>query len=81
MNIFKLLFELFLLYLAYKLIFEFIIPVYKTTKRMKHKMSEMQQKMEQHQQQGTNGQNTSKSTAANSKATVGGDYIDYEEVK
>ena len=46
MNIFRLLFELFLLYLAYKFIFEFIIPIYKTTRQMKGKMEEMRQKME-----------------------------------
>lgn len=79
MSIFKLLFEIFLIYLAYKLIFEFIIPVYKTTKQMKQKVSEMQQKMEQ-RQQSANGKPTN-TTASTPKTTVGGDYIDYEEVK
>ncbi len=82
MSIFKLLFELFLLYLAYKLIFEFIIPVYKTTKQMKQKMADLNQKMESQ-----NRQNAAPSTSANDNAsktkgkTVAGDYIDYEEVK
>lgn len=81
MNIFKLLFELFLIYLAYKVIFEFIIPVYKSTKQMKAKMNEMHRKMEQHQQQQNQHQNSTSSTASTPKSTVGGDYIDYEEVK
>ena len=50
MNIFKLAFELFIIYLVYKLIFEFIIPVYNTTRQMKQKMTEMHQKMQEQQQ-------------------------------
>ncbi|MEJ7625524.1 MAG: hypothetical protein WKF35_01575 [Ferruginibacter sp.] len=80
MNIFKMLFELFLLYLAYKLIFDFIIPVYKTTKQMKEKVSEMQQKMDQQQKHNSQTTNASKSSSTANTA-VGGDYIDYEEVK
>lgn len=79
MNIFRLLFELFLLYLAYKFIFGFVIPVYKTTKQMKHKMAEMKERMDQQQSQAA--QNTTATTTKTEKATVGGDYIDYEEVK
>lgn len=45
---------------------------------MKQKMSEMQQKMEERQQQ-YNRQEPGKTSAP--KASVGGDYIDYEEVK
>ena len=35
MSIIRVLFELFVIYLLYKLIFEFIIPVYQTTKQVK----------------------------------------------
>jgi hypothetical protein len=76
MNIFRLLFELFLLYLAYKLIFDFIIPVYKTTKQVKQKMAEMQQKMDERHQQSSPA-----SKSSTGETTLGGDYIDYEEVK
>lgn len=82
MSIFKILFELFLLYLAYKLIFEFIIPVYKTTKQMKQKMADLHQKMEQQQRQ--NAAAASQPGPANQKTqskSVAGDYIDYEEIK
>jgi sortase (surface protein transpeptidase) len=51
MNIFKLLFELFLLYMLYKLVFDFIIPVYNTSKKMKEQVTQMQQKMREHQNQ------------------------------
>ena len=80
MNIFRLLFELFILYLAYKLVFEFILPVYKTTKQMKQKMSDIHQKMQQQHQQDSYSNNVPKPSATD-KASVAGDYIDYEEIK
>ena len=73
----KVLFELFLLYLAYKLIFDFIIPLYETTKQVKQKVGEMQQQMNRQQQQGQ-----SHTTASAAKPTSKNeDYIEFEEVK
>lgn len=74
MNILKIAFELFVVYLLYKLIFDFIIPVYQTTKQMKQKIGEMQQDMNQ-QKQYKNQDNTT--VNASSK----GDYIEFEEIK
>jgi hypothetical protein len=79
MNIFKLLFELFLAYLAYKLLFEFIIPVYRTTKQVRQKMSEMQEKMQQ--QQNARGQRPPEAVKPTTSQASSGDYIDYEEIK
>lgn len=84
MNIFKLLFELFLFYLLYKLVFEFIIPVYRASKRMKDQVGEMQEKMRQQQQnealrKGNVTQASAKSTSTNTPSSK--DYIDFEEVK
>ena len=82
MSIFKLLFELFLLYLAYKLIFDFIIPVYKTTKQMKQKMADLHEKMQNQQRQNSSASTSASSTSAKPQTkSVAGDYIDYEEVK
>ncbi len=84
MNIFKLLFELFIFYLLYKLVFDFIIPVYRASKRMKDQVSDMQQKMrEQQQRQHYNEESyvSNKSSKAAPGKTPGEDYIDYEEVK
>ncbi len=82
MNILRLAFELFMLYLLYKLVFDFIIPVVKTTKQVKKQFgdmnSQMQEKMNQHQQQAANFTTTQKSTATTGKND---DYIDFEEVK
>ncbi|MFN8247175.1 MAG: hypothetical protein U0T56_12445 [Ferruginibacter sp.] len=46
MNIVKLLFELFIIYLLYKLVFELIIPLFNATWQMKHKMADMQEQRE-----------------------------------
>lgn len=80
MKFLELAFELFVIYLLYKVIFEFIIPVYKTTKVMKSKMTEMHEKMQQQQRT----QQTFKATpqpTATPKKPFNEDYIDYEEVK
>jgi len=82
MNIFRLAFELFILYLVYKLVFDLIIPVAKTTKQVKKQFVDMSAKMEekmneQHQQNTTF--NTTKATAQ--PIAKSDDYIDFEEIK
>ena len=84
MNIFKLIGELVVIYILYKIIFDFIIPLYNASKQMKGKMSDMQQRMQQQQraqaeQQRHNSQ-PPKSPVATEKISKD-DYIDYEEVK
>jgi hypothetical protein len=70
-----------LIWFLYKLIFGFIIPVYRTTRQMKAKFREMHDKMQQQQagQQGF-GQEQAAPRAQNSQARAG-DYIDFEEIK
>jgi hypothetical protein len=80
MGLIRVIFELFVLYLVYKLIFDFIIPVYKTTKQVNQKMGEMQSKMNDHlkqQQTNTNSNNSTEKTAKPGRE----DYIEFEEVK
>lgn len=79
MSIFKILFELFVLYLVYKLIFDFIVPVYQTTKQVKQKVGEMQQKMNEQMKQPEERFNHTN----NGPATKVGkeDYIEFEELK
>jgi hypothetical protein len=85
MNILRLLFELFIIYILYKFIFDFIIPVYRTSKQMKGKMQEMQTRMRQQQEEfNRNAQAQSRpqsQSTQSSPAAKGGEYIDYEEVK
>lgn len=79
MSIFKILFELFVLYLVYKLIFDFIVPVYQTTKQVKQKVGEMQQKMnEQMKQPEDQFNHTTKGPATKAGKE---DYIEFEELK
>jgi Sec-independent protein translocase protein TatA len=82
MNLFRIVFELFALYLLYKLVFDFIIPVAKTTKQVKKQFSEMNSRMEENmrqQQPQQPNQYTSNTTAPATKKND--DYIDFEEIK
>ena len=68
------------MYLLYKLVFDFIIPVYQTTKSVKQKMGEMQQKMNEQarQQQANQFKSAAKEEAPKADKR---DYIEFEEVK
>lgn len=79
MNIFRLLIELFVLYLLYKLIFDFIIPVYRASKQMKRKMRDMQEQYHRQQQNFSSPQQSQ--TEQPQKEEKVGDYIDFEEIK
>jgi hypothetical protein len=72
--------ELFVLYLLYKLIFEFIIPIYKTTRQVKQKVNEIQRNMNEQANQQQRNQYTSATNPASPK-TKSDDYIEFEEVK
>lgn len=65
------------LYLLYRLIFDIIIPVRKTTKAMRSQFREAQERMNQAYQQ--HQQQAQPQPAAKQQQV--GDYIDFEEVK
>jgi hypothetical protein len=75
--ILRFLFYAFLIYLAYKLVFHFIIPVIRTTRQVKKGFREMKEKMEQHQHNGFEESPPSQERGKDKP----GEYIDYEEVK
>ncbi len=78
MNIFRIAAELFLIYILYKLIFEFIIPIYQSTKKIKKQFGEMHAKM----QQDMNTYDNRKAAAEpEPRVKKEGDYIEFEEVK
>ena len=81
MSIIRLAFELFVLYLVYKLIFDFIIPVYQTTKQVKQKVGEMQNKMNEHMKQQQQGSQFNAAAKEPQQKPGKEDYIEYEEVK
>jgi len=78
MNIFRLAAELFLIYVFYKVIFDFIIPVYESTKKIKKQFGDIQSKM---QQDMSTYQNQQKPAQTDPSAKKEGDYIEFEEVK
>lgn len=80
MNLFRIVFELFALYLLYKLIFDFIIPITKTTKEVKKKFSEMSAQMEEKMNQQTNTPPNAQFTSSTATGKKD-DYIEFEEVK
>jgi hypothetical protein len=78
MNIFRLAAELFIIYIAYRFIFDFLIPIYNTSKKVKQQFGQMQEKMQQMNTQ----QQQQAPPATPPKPPVSKDeYIDYEEVK
>jgi hypothetical protein len=70
------LFYVFIGYLLFKLVFDFILPVYRTTRKVKRGFREMHEKMQQ------NSQQYQKQSAPEQKPDKAvGEYIDFEEVK
>ncbi len=80
MNIIRFVGEIFLIYILYKLIFDFIIPIYQTTKKVKKQFGEMHNKM-QDQMNTFNKQQASSARPTTQEQVKKEDYIDYEEVK
>ena len=84
MNLLRIAFELFALYVLYKLIFDFIIPLANTTRQVKKQFTDIHTQMQDNMKQQQNEQSTQNFTSA--KATPinkskDDDYIEFEEVK
>jgi hypothetical protein len=72
----------FLVYFLYKVLFELILPVFNTTRKMRKDFKNMQGRMNdfmKNQQQDNNKQN--KSGEFPEAKNKSGDYIEFEEVK
>ena len=67
----------------YKLIFELIVPVYRSTKIVRSKFREMQEQMQQHMDQQAPQDNfaSNNTTQSSTVDNKDGDYIEFEEVK
>jgi len=74
------LFYAFLIYLAYRLIFHFIVPIYKTTRQVKKQFREMHSRMQDNMGQQPPYQQPV-TPATENKNQQAGDYIDFEELK
>ena len=69
-----------LVWFLYKLIFGFIIPVYRTTRQMKKQFREVHERMQEEQVKQQGFSQPASSQKAPSKSP-GGEYIDFEEIK
>jgi hypothetical protein len=85
MNLIRIAFELFALYVLYKLIFDFIIPLVNTTKQVKKQFTEMntqmQDKMKQQQYGGQAEKSNNTATTTPINKSKNDDYIEFEELK
>jgi len=71
-------FTLLVLYLLYKLIFDFIIPVTRVSSQIRSKVNEMNQQQYHQQQRPSQNKRTNEEVNVRPPAD---DYIDFEEIK
>ncbi len=72
-------------YFIYKLVFDLVVPIFRTTRNIRRQFSDMQQHMQDQMNATQNshpGQRAPQPPPANEpKKSHAGDYIDFEEVK
>lgn len=77
----KIIFYTFIFWLLYKLIFDFIVPVYQSTKQVRRQMGDIQDRMRQQYQEQQQAQQEAQRPQASAKKTDKTDYLDFEEIK
>jgi hypothetical protein len=76
------LFYVFVFYLGFRLLFDFIIPIFRTTQKIKKSFREMHQNMQQQAGPFSKQEPTEKTSGKNNNDKKQSDeYIDFEEVK
>jgi hypothetical protein len=70
------------IYIAYKVLFDLVIPIFRTTQKIRQQFGAMNQHMQDHMntQNGYTSQ-PKQAPADKNKTSRAGDYIDFEEVK
>ena len=86
--IFRILLYAFLLYVLYKIIFDLVIPVYRTTRQFKKGFREMSARMnrsdgqnQMNEQMKKQERSASQPKTKSSSQAPAEDYIDFEEIK
>jgi hypothetical protein len=69
-----------LAFITYQVVFKLVIPVYKTTRKIKKGFTEMHNRMEEQMRQ-RQDQHTKSATPPTDTKPKAGDYIDFEELK
>jgi len=77
----KIIFYTFIFWLLYKLIFDFIVPVYQSTKQVRRQMGDIQDRMRQQYQEQQQAQQEAQRPQASAKKADKKDYLDFEEIK
>lgn len=78
MNLFRVLAKIFLIYLAYKVVVDFIIPTFRSVGQLKGQMKNMQERMDAQSGDRSTGSSSSQKQSAPENV---GEYIEFEEVK
>lgn len=68
-------------YILYKFVFNFLLPIYRTTKMVKQKVGEMNNAHQQQTNASNNTSNFQNQQSTPSKQPKVGEYIDFEEIK
>ena len=74
-------FDIILVYLLYRFIVGFIIPVVRTTSHVKKQFNSMKEQMETQQAGQQNGRSSVNGVDQKPKYDVEGEYIKFEEIK
>ncbi len=70
------------IYLIYKLVFEFVIPVSKASNQMREKLQQMQEQQRFQQEQArAQAQAKAEPVASTTSTSSDKDYIEFEEIK
>jgi Sec-independent protein translocase protein TatA len=77
----KIIFYTFIFWLLYKLIFDFIVPVYQSTKQVRRQMGDIQDRMRQQYQEQQQAQQEAQRPQASANKADKRDYLDFEEIK
>jgi hypothetical protein len=77
---FKILLLGFFIYIVYRFVFSFLLPVYKTTQKIKQGFREMQEQANRQSGNAGEGNDATDSNKMQDKEILG-EYIDFEEVK
>jgi Sec-independent protein translocase protein TatA len=77
----KIIFYTFIFWLLYKLIFDFIVPVYQSTKQVRRQMGDIQDRMRQQFEQQQQAAEPQRPQATTAKKADKSDYLDFEEIK
>jgi len=81
----KIIVTILILYLLYKLVFDFVVPVARTTSQFKSSVNQMRRMQEDHlrkqKQQTQQPAQPSKPSSIKNTTTTDGEYIDFEDVK